>query len=210
MNIHSIYALISPLFRRKRQEAFFGCFNPSAATSILDVGGYPWCWSVEQCPARMTFVNLEFPQSMEKSLPPQFRLVKGDARQLEFPDGSFDIAYSNSVIEHLGTYESQISFAREVRRVGKRVWVQTPARWFPIETHLITPLVHYLPKSVQRWLLRYFTIWGWLTKPSRGQVENFLKEVRLLTYKEMKELFPDCQIRRERMLGLTKSFIAVR
>jgi hypothetical protein len=41
-------------------------------------------------------------------------------------------------------------------------------------------------------------------------VKIFLAEVRLLTYREVKELFPDCTILRERFFGMTKSYIAVR
>jgi hypothetical protein len=41
-------------------------------------------------------------------------------------------------------------------------------------------------------------------------VEAFLDEVRLLTLDEMRVLFPDCTILRERFLGWTKSYIAVR
>jgi hypothetical protein len=42
------------------------------------------------------------------------------------------------------------------------------------------------------------------------EVAQFLDEVRLVTFYEMQELFPDCTIERERFLGLTKSDIALR
>ena len=90
------------------------------------------------------------------------------------------------------------------------LWIQTPAREFFIEPHLLTPFIHYLPRSVQARLLRYFTVWGLMTRPSPKEVAGFLDEVRLLTYREMQELFPDCQILRERFMGFTKSYVAVR
>ena len=34
--------------------------------------------------------------------------------------------------------------------------------------------------------------------------------LRLLDYATFRSLFPDCEIRRERFLGLTKAFVAVR
>ena len=44
--------------------------------------------------------------------------VEGDGRRLPFEDASFDIVYSNSVIEHLGTLPNQREFAREVLGAG--------------------------------------------------------------------------------------------
>lgn len=209
MNIHRIYGRISPLFRRRRMARFRALMKPEASTSVLDIGGYPWVWSEAAVPFSVVMVNLHVPPGSD-AFGPQFRLEEGDATQLRFADRSFDVAYSNSVIEHLGTWERQQAFAREARRVGRRLWIQTPARWFPIEPHLIAPFVHYFSKGFQRYLLRWFTLWGWLTRPSRAQVEAFLDEVRLLTFREMQQLFPDCQILRERLFGLTKSYIAVR
>lgn len=209
MNIHSVYRLISPWFRRRRMARFQALLRPSETTRILDVGGYPWCWPEADCPAEVTCLNQDRLGGQMET--PRRRVVQGDGCALAFGDRSFDIGYSNSVIEHLGTWERQRQFAREIRRVGNAVWVQTPARWFFIEPHLMAPFMHYLPRRWQRPLLRWFTVWGWLTKPTPAQVDGFLAEIRLLTGAEMRELFPDCRIERERFLGLlTKSYIAVR
>ena len=55
------------------------------------------------------------------------------------------------------------------------------------------------------------TLWGWLHRPSQEKVAELVDELRLITYMEMKELFPDCEIVREKFLGVfTKSYIAVR
>lgn len=118
--------------------------------------------------------------------------------------------FSNSVIEHLGHYEDQKRFAAEIRRVGKSYWVQTLNRWFPVEPHLISPLIHYLPKRIQKRLIRWFTIWGLVTRPTNEQVSGFLSEVRLLTEREIRDLFPDAKIVVNRFLGFKKSLIAVK
>ncbi|HEU4561389.1 MAG TPA: class I SAM-dependent methyltransferase [Longimicrobium sp.] len=183
----------------------FAAFTPQ--TRALDVGGSLWFWSESPLPCRITILNL---RSEANPDPARYELVEGDALRLPYTDGSFDLAVSNSVIEHVGTWENQQRFAAEIRRVAGRLWVQTPARGFPVEPHLVTPVVHWLPRGVQRRLLRNFTVWGWLTRPGPAQVDAFLDEVRLLTYDEMRELFPDCAILRERVLGVTKSYIAVR
>ncbi len=208
MNIHTVYGWFLPRFRRKRMQRFKEAMDPAISTRMLDVGGYPGNWPEELFPAKITIVNLDYSEGMGKCS--RHEMMKGDGCNLQFADNSFDITYSNSVIEHLSTFEQQKRFASEARRVGRRLWVQTPARWFPVEPHLIAPFVHYLPKSCQRKLLRYFTVWGLVTKPTQRQVADFLAEVRLLTFGEMQILFPDCEIRRERFLGLTKAFVAVR
>lgn len=136
--------------------------------------------------------------------------IIADGRHLPFKDGAFDITYSNSVIEHLGDFASQQALAREITRVGIRHFVQTPSKWFPVEPHLFTPFIHWLPRAVQERLLRNFTVWGLVTRPSRAECIRFLNEVRLLDYQQMKALFPQARILKERVLGITKSFIAVR
>lgn len=204
-----IYSWISPYFRRRRFQRFLKALGPGAETTILDVGGSAGFWKQDEFSAKLTILNRDFPSDTQAQSP--YPLVVGDGCDLhQFKDASFDIVFSNSVIEHVSNFANQQKFANEVRRVGKRLWIQTPARWFFVEPHLITPFIHYLPRSWQRHLLRRFTIWGWILKPSPQMVEKFLDEIRLLTYREMQQLFPDCRILRERFLGMTKSFIAVR
>ena len=190
-------------------RAFQRSFRPTESTTILDVGGTPFNWELVGIRSRLTLLNLSLPEGFE-ALPANYRLVVGSGTQLEFADGAFDVVFSNSVIEHLESWEQQRAFAREVRRVGRGLWVQTPARAFPIEPHLMTPFLHYLPLAWQRCLLRNFSVWGLIARPSRKAVDDFLRQTRLLGFHEMRELFPDCEIRRERFLGLTKSYVAVR
>lgn len=154
---------------------------------------------------RATLLNL----SAERGGSRGFRLVIGDGRAIPFRDGSFDVVFSNSVIEHLRDFESQCAFAAEIARVGKRYWVQTPNRWFFIEPHLLAPFIHFLPASWRKRLLRSFTVWGILTRPSTEYCEEFVREVRLLSAGEMRALFAGATIVREKVLGVTKSLIAV-
>ncbi len=210
MNIHDVYARISPPFRRRRLRKFLALVHPQPSERLLDLGGYPWCWPPETRPAQITLLNLVFPPEAKSAAAGAFDFVTGDGCALPFADGVYDIVFSNSVIEHVGTWERQQRFAAEARRVGRRLWVQTPAREFFVEPHLLAPFVHWLPRPWQRRLLRRGTPWGWLTRPDRTQIDAFLAEVRLLTFREMRQLFPDCTILRERFLGLTKSYIAVR
>jgi predicted SAM-dependent methyltransferase len=129
---------------------------------------------------------------------------------LQYGDKSFDIVYSNSVIEHLYTYENQEKMAREIRRIGKYYFVQTPANEFFIEPYLITPFIHWFPIKMQKILMRNFTIWGIITRPQKEYIENFLHERRLLNFEEFKQLFPEAEIIIERLFFMPKSYIAIK
>lgn len=126
---------------------------------------------------------------------------RADGTQLPFGDRSFPIVFSNSVIEHVPK-GLQPAFAREIRRVGERYFVQTPNRWFPIEPHYQMPFVHFLPERALRALNARFTM-GF-----RKKGEWY--ETTLLSAADLRRLFPDAEIHRERVFGLTKSLMAVR
>jgi hypothetical protein len=209
MNIHSLYNFFLPHFRKRRKRLFHRLIRLNPTNKILDVGGYHWFWLRMDCSNLVTCLNLDIPH-LSESPPAQFTYVQGDGRCLPYRDGEFEIVFSNSVIEHLGTYDNQKRFAMEIQRVGKSYWVQTPNRWFPVEPHLIALLVHYLPKRIQKHLLRWFTPWGLVARPTKTQVVGFLSEVRLLTEKDLRDLFPEAKIHVERFLGLKKSLIAVK
>jgi hypothetical protein len=187
---------------------FVETFQPTAETTVLDVGGTPFNW--EQIDARFPITLLNTEPLEADGLDARYTLVQGSGTQLDFPDQSFDIAFSNSVIEHVGSLDAQRALAKELQRVGRQVWVQTPARGFFFEPHLLAPFIHFLPLSWQRRLVRNFTLWGWITRPSRASVDRMLGELHLLDYATFRELFSDCEIRRERFFGFTKAFVAVR
>jgi hypothetical protein len=209
MNIHRVYSWISPRFRVRRLRWFRSQLPISSFERLLDVGGYPWCWPANSTSTPVTLLNRSFEPGLDEKYP-RFTYVLGDACALPFAAGEFDVVFSNSVIEHVYTWERQQAFATEVRRVGRMLWIQTPAREFFIEAHLLTPFVHWLPIRWQRRLIRNFSLWGWFNRPSASEVDEFLAEVRLLSRAEMTALFPDCEILEEKFLGMTKSYIAMR
>jgi len=192
-------------------ERFAREFQVTAATRILDVGGAPETWEMLSERPQVTLLNTPRTRA-EMSRAAAW--VAGDGRALPFADRAFDIVFSNSVIEHVGDEESQQRFAREVMRVGRRFWVQTPNRRFPVEQHLLTPIVHWLPRSWQRILVPRFTVWAWLIRPERDRrdfyLEHYLTEVRLLDAAQVARLFPGSRILRERFLGWTKSLVAIK
>jgi SAM-dependent methyltransferase len=79
---------------------------------------------------------------------PQLEIVTYDGKTFPFTDKSFDICWSNAVLEHVGEEPEQITFLKEIKRVASRAFITTPNRYFPVEVHTRIPLLHFLPKKV--------------------------------------------------------------
>ena len=201
-------------FRAKRYRNFALLFPPEKCKRILDLGGSAELWEMMDYPAEITLLNinedwLKLPEAKQgrKYLP-----VVGDGRQTSYEDGSFDLAFSNSVIEHVGSGSDAAAFAREIQRLGKAFYCQTPNKWFPIEPHLGTLFLHWFPPLLNRYfVLRYFTLWGLMHKPNREIASIAAKDARLLTKHELRKLFPGAEILTERfLLVFPKSYVAIR
>jgi hypothetical protein len=213
LSIHTVYSNIFKAWRRKRFGLFLRLIKPKPSETLLDVGGYPAFWTSWPQPVqRIDALNLhEISWKSGEAPDHHIKCLVGDGCCLPMPDRSYGIAFSNSVIEHVGSWERQQKFASEIRRIAETLWVQTPAYECPIEPHYLAPFVHYLPRRAQKKLLRWFTLWGWLEHPTREQVAAAVDSTRLLRKSEMLRLFPDCEIVTERLLWIVpKSYIAVR
>ena len=117
--------------------------RPARPGRILDIGGTNNFWEQRgwagRADARIVTVNLAAETRKHENIEPRV----GDATDLrDYADGSFDVVFSNSVIEHLRTFDAQRAMAREVHRLAARHWIQTPNYWFPIEPHFLTPVWH--------------------------------------------------------------------
>jgi hypothetical protein len=186
-------------------------FQISPQTRVLDVGGSASIWEYSTVRPHLTILN--FPSAIQPSSAAA-DWVAGDGRMLPFEDAAFDIVFSNSVIEHVGDEAGQRAFAQELARVARHYWVQTPNRGFPVETHMMLPFIHYLPRGWQRQIVERFTLWQLLVRPSEEQrlyyIHHFLDELKLLDKRDLQRLFPEATILSEHFLGLVKSNIAVR
>jgi hypothetical protein len=141
---------------------------------------------------------------------PNFRELIGDARDLDVLDGSYDLVHSNSLLEHVGSWDDMRAVAATVRRVAPAYFIQTPYFWFPVEPHYRTPFIHWLPGSWQYRLVMARRL-GFMRKAATiSDAMATVDGIRLLDARQMGELFPDAEIRHERLLGLTKSLVAVR
>jgi hypothetical protein len=202
--------------RSRRFEAFAAIVDAMAAKQdrpvrILDIGGTNSFWENrgwgERTDVEIVLVNLEAEPRTHANIDPR----AGDATNLgEFPDQSFDIVFSNSVIEHLQTRDRQAAMAREVRRLASVYWIQTPNFWFPVEPHFLTPAWHYLPVAARVALLRRRQ-WGWRGPcPDRAEAESLVREIRLMRGRELRRMFPDAALKPEKIGPFVKSFVALK
>jgi hypothetical protein len=195
-------------FQRKRAEWFVRVVSWQSIRSVVDVGGTPEFWKRLDNGKLVTLVNND-PGELKGA--EGFIALVGDGRALDLPPASFDLAFSNSVIEHVGEYRDMEAFAAELRRVGRSYWCQTPNKWFPVETHLGTLFFHWWPPLLRIYpVVRYMTLWGLMNKPSREAASNAVANINLIGRRRIEILFPDARILTERWMGLPKSFIAVR
>jgi SAM-dependent methyltransferase len=195
---------ISLRSRRRKLELFLEELRPTGETTVLDVGvdelpfgegdgcttlnffeeHYPW-------PGRITALGL-YEGSGFRARYPHVRYVQGDACALPFDDGEFDVVFSNAVVEHVGDRERQRLLVSEALRVGRRVFITTPNRWFPIEVHTKLPLVHWLPDRVAH------SVYGAVGRDGA-------KQLRILSKQELESLFPG----RVRVVNLGLTLVAI-
>ena len=192
--------------RAKKFELFQSVFRPRPNDRILDVGAsgdvflrytfedvYPY-------PQRITAGGYDLREVLSaRQLYPQPSYAVFDGCGLPFPDKSFDLVFSNAVIEHVSGRQKQ--FADEVMRVGKSWFVTTPNYWFPFETHYHLPFIQFLPRSVQR---AYNGFLG--THIPKGQV----KDLALLSARQLQRLFPTSRVIGVRVTFWPETLVAYR
>jgi hypothetical protein len=205
--------------RKRRAGKIVGlideCFEKYGRVNVIDVGGRKNYWKIipegflKEKNVRITIVNM--PSS--SPLPDDdetFSFRIGDGCNLtDIANGSFHIAHSNSVIEHVGNRENMMRFAREFRRVAERYYLQTPNYWFPVEPHFVTPLFHWLPRFMRIKLVQHFSLGNFKKTKEYAAARNIVDGRSLLTGRELKELFPDGRMSGERLFFLTKSLVVI-
>lgn len=147
-------------------------------------------------------------------------VVIPESGQLPFPDRYFDIVHCSSVIEHVTvpkadvwiirsgkdfrrlSMAAQYNFAQEIARLGRQYYVQTPNKWFPIESHSWLPFFGWLPRRV---LVRFLRITNVIW------VKGTAPDWNLLDEKNLSRLFgAGVTIIKERSFGMVKSITALK
>jgi len=180
---------ISLRSRQRKLRLLLDELRPTPETSVLDIGAdelgfgeehgcgtmnffeehYPW-------PERITALGLHDGEGFRARYP-GIRYVQGDACALPFADGEFDLVFSNAVIEHVGGRDRQRRLVSEAIRVGRRVFITTPNRRFPVEVHTRIPFVHWLPDALSH-------------RVYRATGKEYATDVHLLTRNSLESLFP--------------------
>ena len=158
----SLPVKVATLQRRRMYERFTRVVGARQNYTILDVGvtadrsysssNYLEAWHPFR--ERITAVGVDDASFLKR----EYRglsFVRANGLQLPFRDRSFDVVHSSAVLEHVGNFDNQVRLISECIRVANRaLFMTTPNRWFPVEFHTVLPLVHWLPKSYFRTIMR--------------------------------------------------------
>ena len=199
--------------RSRRWDVFTSLFPDIEQMRVVDLGGTVESWRRAPVqPREVVVVNLLEPGDADTS-----RLVPvlGDACDARGVlascgvDETFDLVFSNSLIEHVGGHAHRLALAREVRELAPRHWVQTPYRYFPVEPHWVFPMMQFLPVAARTRVARDWP----LVHTRAASAEEALADVQwteLIGITELRGYFPDSEVVMERMGGLVKSIVSVR
>ena len=187
--------------------------NKNKKITILDIGGSYEYWRDINCKyfnnLDITLVNispLKIPKGMKKVT--NIKSINGDGRNLsEIKNLQFDIVFSNSCIEHVGHKQEWKKMADEMKRVGRNYFLQTPNRYFPLEPHFLFPFFQFFPFRLKTFFVYHFKLGFWAKAETKEEAKVIASEINLLSKKDLKELFPDANIKCEKLFGLTKSFM---
>ena len=198
--------------RMRRWDMFREAFPAIENLRLLDLGGTVETWRRAPVrPRQVTVLNLFEPgESDDDWIVP----LTGDACDAAGAlakadvDTSFDVVFSNSLIEHVGGHARRSELARQIRQLAPRHWVQTPYRYFPLEPHWLFPGMQFMPAAAR---VRIATHWPLVhTRPANiDEARHEVLWTELVSLTEMREYFPTSTILHERVLGITKSLIAL-
>lgn len=179
---------------------------------ILDIGGEIkyWKnigWHNPNC--TIYLLNLDIPDTA--GLPPDgYVEVKGNALNLPYQHGDFDLIFSNSVIEHVGSKENQVIFANEVKRLCDKYIIQTPSFWFPLEPHSLLPFFQFIPHSIRAFFIMWFHINYFPKAKNYKDALATSRSTIMFTKHRFSKLFPEANCQVEKLAGIHKSYTAIK
>jgi len=203
-------ASVGQRMRARRWDWFSSQFPDIASMSIIDLGGTAEAWLRSPIrPASVHVVNLE-PEATAPTAD-WIRADYGDACDLpdNIRNSSYDLVFSNSVLEHVGGHAQRMRFAEAVHKLANVHWIQTPYRYFPIEPHWIFPGFQFLPLTVRAELSQQWPL-AHTKSANRQEGLEAAMGVELVSRSEMAYYFPSSVIEAERFVGIAKSLVAIK
>ena len=198
--------------RERRWKVFRETFPDVATMRVLDVGGTAESWQRAPVqPAEVVVLNTD---SADVAAGDRLICLTGDACRAsavlsEFNiSREFDLVFSNSLIEHVGGHDRRSELAREIRSLAPRHWIQTPYLYFPLEPHWLFPGMQFLPVAARVAVARSWPVGG-RSATVRDAAARALG-TELLSRTAMRYYFPDSTLWNERVLGMTKSLVAIK
>ncbi|MGB4416002.1 MAG: methyltransferase domain-containing protein [Paludibacter sp.] len=104
-----------------------------------------------QLPNKLTCLGIYADFTKFKQKFPNFELIEFNGINFPTFEKKFEFAFSNAVIEHVGDYLKQVQWLSEVAKISKTLFVTTPNRWFPFETHSKTFFFHWFPERIRNY-----------------------------------------------------------
>ncbi len=202
--LNKIFNKIQKENRSRKFNLFTSTFDNLEKYKILDVGCGEGTFLEEMNPYKNNITAVDISEiniEQFKKNHPSIKISQGDAKNMDFDDKSFDILFSNAVIEHVGDIIEQKKYASEIRRVGKSYFIITPNKWFPFEPHYRFPLFQFIPKKIQKLITKIFSMGNY----PRGCWED----INLLSASQLKSLFPEAKIIKLRMTIYPETLIAI-
>lgn len=97
-------------------------------------------------------VNADFSKFRQEL--PNIELIEFDGEHYLVFEKKFDFAFCNAVIEHIGEYTRQLKWMSEIKKITKLLFITTPNRWLPFETHSMTFFFHWFPSGIRNYIYR--------------------------------------------------------
>lgn len=210
-------------WRDKRARNFLEKMRPKPTDVVLDLGSLNGDYLAKYYPYPKNIFLADINEHKMKEgvkrngLGGYFKLDENG--RLPFEDNAFDIVFCNSVIEHvtipkkmLGEVTNtefyktananQEGFIKEINRISKKYFIQTPYKHFPLEAHSWMPFVQYLSHTARWWLSQVTKKW-W--------VASWNSDFYLYDKPRFAEhCVGATKIEFEKTLGVTKALIAIK
>jgi ubiquinone/menaquinone biosynthesis C-methylase UbiE len=223
----SFYHMVAKSWKRKRFLQFIELVKPLSGEKIIDLGGAQGTFFYENIDLVKEYdlqvviadINSDSLKVAESRGFSTYLMRENELPEMEA--GMFDIVFCNSVIEHvtfpkecvwnytqdnfyIKALDIQKNFSRNIERISKKYYVQTPCIDFPVESHTWLPSFYSYPPNRKLHVERLKNI-------SKYWIKATTPDYNLLSEEQFTSFFPSATgVFCNRVLGFAKELIAYR